>query len=413
MAEKFRKEKITTRLVESLKPTEAVSDTHLPGFHVRCQKEAKVYFVRKYAHVQRHFVNIGEHGKAGLTERKARDQAEQIIAAIKLGKDPSVERASMKSMPTVAEYAKDFFAGHGKTLKPSTLKDYVSVFRLHIQPTPIAKKKLDRLTRQEVAQLHRKMSDTKRTANKVLQILSSMYGEAQRAGLVADNFNPASKIKHFKIEARQRFLSEVELARLGEVMAQREEQGLESPDAMAAIRLLIFTGARLSEILSMRWEWVDFERGLLNLPDSKTGWKPIHLSPPALELLTNLPKVASNPYVIVGNKPGTHWVNLRKSWVRVRDAAELEPVTLPDGSIQHVRIHDLRHSFASLAASGGASLPMIGALLGHTQVATTARYAHLADDPLRRVNDETGRRAAAALMPKSGESAEIVELKGK
>jgi len=115
-------------------------------------------------------------------------------------------------------------------------------------------------------------------------------------------------------------------------------------------------------------------------------------------LLANLPRIEGNPFVIVGNQSGGHWINLRKPWVRMRDAARLEPVTLPDGRVQEVRIHDLRHSFASLAINNGASLPMIGALLGHTQVSTTARYAHLADDPLRRVNDAAGKKAAAAMQ---------------
>ncbi len=314
----------------------------------------------------------------------------------------------MKAMPSVAEYALDFFAGHGASLKPSTLADYQGTFKLHILPSAIAKKKLDRLTRQEVAQLHRKMKAKPRTANKVLQILSSIYGEAGRDGLVPDSFNPARNIRHFKIEPRQRFLSEAELARVGDAMTQGEADGSESPYALAAIRLLIFTGARHNEIKKMRWEWIDFERGLLNLPDSKTGSKVIQLSPPALELLAELPKVEDNPFVIVGDKSGAHLVNLRKPWVRIRERAKLEPVTLPDGRKQHVRIHDLRHSYASLAVNGGASLPMIGALLGHRQVTTTARYAHLADDPLKQVNNEAGRRAALALNSDRSESADIV-----
>jgi integrase len=163
------------------------------------------------------------------------------------------------------------------------------------------------------------------------------------------------------------------------------------------LRLLIFTGCRRDEILTGRWDWVDYERGLMNLPDSKTGAKTVYLSPPALEVLKRLPRVVGNPHIIVGAKQGQRWVNLRKVWVRVRSRAGLKRTVLSNGKVQEVRLHDLRHSYASLAIDGGASLPIIGKLLGHSQVQTTARYAHLADHPLRRVNDEVGRRAAAAM----------------
>ena len=240
----------------------------------------------------------------------------------------------------------------------------------------------------------------KRTANKVLQIISSIYREAEQAGLVGNNINPTRGIKHYKIEARQRFLSQDELMKIGQALSDAEQDGSENLYAIAAIRLLIYTGARLNEILTLRWDWVDLEHGYLHLPDSKTGQKVIHLSPPALDLLSNLPKVKGNPFVIVGDKEGAHWVNLRKPWERIKTKAGIEPTTLPDGSRQHVRIHDLRHNYASLAASGGASLLMIGALLGHRQATTTARYAHLTDDPLKQVNDAAGQTAAKALRSK-------------
>ena len=205
MAEKFKKTKITTRAVDALQPGEAISDTNMPGYHVRCQKKGKMYFFRKYAHGQRHFVSIGEHGKAGITEKKARDQAAIILAAIQQGHDPSAERTKAKGMPSLDEFADTFFEGHGVMLKFSTLRDYKSNYKTHLRGTALGKMKLDKITRQHMAQLHRKMKDKPRTANKVLQIASSMYGEAQRAGLVADNFNPTRKIRQYKIEAGNAF----------------------------------------------------------------------------------------------------------------------------------------------------------------------------------------------------------------
>jgi integrase len=159
----------------------------------------------------------------------------------------------------------------------------------------------------------------------------------------------------------------------------------------------MFTGARRNEILTLRWEHVSEEHECLMLSDSKTGRKAVHLNAPALALLQTIPRLEGNPYVICGEKAGQHLVNLEKPWRRIRKAAKLDDV----------RLHDLRHSFASVAASGGQSLVVIGKMLGHSQPATTARYAHLADDPVKAASDAVGRHIAAAM---EGSTSELVEL---
>jgi integrase len=164
-------------------------------------------------------------------------------------------------------------------------------------------------------------------------------------------------------------LSADEFGRLAEALRASDR----SPYVVAAVKLLIFTGARLSEVLGLRWEWIDFERGEARLPDSKTGAKTLHLPAPALAVLADLPRVEGNPYVIVGHIRGAHLVNIEKPWRAIRKAADLHDV----------RLHDLRHAFASVAASSGMGLPIIGKMLGHTQAATTHRYAHLASDPVK------------------------------
>jgi integrase len=159
------------------------------------------------------------------------------------------------------------------------------------------------------------------------------------------------------------------------------------PFAIAAIRLLIVTGARLREILYARWEHVDFERGILFLPDSKSSKKPVLLNAAAVAILTDLPRIAGNPHIIAGAKHGAPRFDLRKPWAAVTRAARL------DG----LRVHDLRHSFASIGAGASMSLPIIGRLLGHSQAATTQRYAHLADDPMRAAVETIGATIEAAM----------------
>jgi integrase len=199
----------------------------------------------------------------------------------------------------------------------------------------------------------------------------------------------------------ERFLTSDELARLGAVLAEGETAGLLSKAtpttknqrvrldlfAVAAIRLLILTGARLREILDAQWSQVDLERGILFLADSKTGRKPVYLSAAAQAVLASLPRIESNPYIIAGAKDGAPRADLKKPWAAVTRAAGLEGV----------RLHDLRHSFASFGAGASLGLPIIGKLLGHSQPATTARYAHLDADPMRRAVESIGATIQAAM----------------
>lgn len=263
----------------------------------------------------------------------------------------------------------------------------------------------------------------KGTANRTTDLLASMLTFA-----VSRNYcpnNPARGVRKYRPQPRERFLAPKELARLGEVLAKAEaefregearaKQGKprksgrkgendppsgENPCAIAAIRLLMLTGCRKSEILLLRWEWVDFERALLRLPDSKTGAKAVPLGAPALELLTTVTRIEGNPHVFPSTVGEGHLVGIQKVWSRIRNRAEL-----PD-----VRLHDLRHSFASVGAAGGDSLYIVGKLLGHTQARTTRRYAHLADDPLRAAADRIASKIAASM---NGGAGELVELKGK
>jgi integrase len=167
-----------------------------------------------------------------------------------------------------------------------------------------------------------------------------------------------------------------------------EAERVEMPSALVAIRLLILTGCRLGEILKLKWEHVDCDAGVLNLPDSKTGAKVVYLGQPAVEVLRAAPRLPDNPWVIWGRKPGAHLYGLQDVWERVCARAGLKDA----------RIHDLRHSFASAAVAAGQGLPMIGKLLGHTQVQTTAHYAHLAADPVKAAAEQVSSVIAQAVL---------------
>jgi integrase len=267
--------------------------------------------------------------------------------------------------------------------------------------------KLDKVTPSDIAKMHRRIGQIKpMTANRVVECIGSIYRYAAICGLVLRGHNPAANIQAFREQRRERFLTTDELARLGDAIREAETAGIlwqvddSKPSAKhipknrrtviglhaaAALRLLILTGARFREILGLKWEYVDMERGLLFLPDSKTGRKTIVLNAPALAVLTALPRVGS--YVILGDDPGKPRHDLNRPWKLVSQHAALEGV----------RLHDLRHTHASFGASAGLGLPIIGKLLGHTQPSTTQRYAHLDLDPLRRASESIGKRLAAAM----------------
>jgi integrase len=199
------------------------------------------------------------------------------------------------------------------------------------------------------------------------------------------------RVEKFAERKRERMLSPDELPRLGDALAGYDG----SPYTVAAVKLLVFTGARLGEVLGLKWEWIDFGRGEARLPDSKTGAKTLHLPAPALAVLAKLPRLDGNPHVIAGHKEGAALVNLEKPWRAIREQAGLDDV----------RLHDLRHAFASVAASSGMGLPIIGKMLGHTQPATTARYAHLASDPVKAAAAAVAGKIAAVMGGGSGNAA--------
>jgi integrase len=386
--------RLTKRAIDALKPQahrHTAWDASLRGFGVRINADGTKTYVLKYrAGGRQRWFTIGRHG--ALTPDQARGLAKRVLGAVAHGKDPATERMRERQIGTVAELAERFLVEHAEAKrKPATAKEYRRMVHEHALPS-LGRLRVPDVTRADVARLHHAMRDTPYQANRVLAVLSKMFGWAEARGLRPDGTNPCRQVERYPEQKRERFLSNDELARLGAVLAKAERDGSEMPSAIAAIRLLVLTGARLGEILNLRWEYVDFEHGCLRLPTSKTGAKTIPLGAPALALLAELPRFEGHPYVLPGIKEKSPLVGLQNVWERIRKRAGLEDV----------RLHDLRHSFASIGAGVGLSLPLIGALLGHKQPATTARYAHLAPDPVKAAADRIASQVAAALSGATG-----------
>ncbi|MSO76552.1 MAG: DUF4102 domain-containing protein, partial [Alphaproteobacteria bacterium] len=392
------KGRITKRTVDAMAPASVDAylwDRELAGFGLKVSPAGRKTYLVQYrlggrgGRIRRY--NIGPHG-APLTAEEARWEAALVLTEVRAGRDPAGKRLADRKAPSVAELAERFMAEHtGAKSKARTKAEYGRLFDRLILPALGARRALD-VARSDVAKLHHGLRETPYQANRTLAVLSKLFNWAERHGERPDGSNPARHVERFKEQGRERFLSPAELARLGATLAKVEAQGAASPSVVAAIRLLIFTGARLGEVLGLRWEHVDFEGGALRLPDSKTGKKVVHLNAPAREVLSALPRLEGNPWVIAGQREGCPLVNLERPWRRIRQAAGLDDV----------RLHDLRHSFASVGAGAGLGLPIIGALLGHTQAQTTARYAHLADDPLKLASDIIAGRIADAMKSTSG-----------
>ncbi len=366
------KANINKSLIEKLNPGDEVTDASLPGFTVRRRKDSISYSVKVSIHSRSKRFTIGTHGLP-WTPEAARRKAMQIKS------DPIAALKDTEKNPTVAEAVREFQNDHLKKLKSGPSRDYTALLENHILPQLKNKLVVD-VSKQDAIKLHKSMSDTPRWANYALTVLSSLMSWCEDYGYRHINSNPCLKVKRYKEVKRERYLSMDEFTRIGSALAELQSSGRISVYAAAAIRLLIFTGARTSEILALKHSDISYDKKMLFLHDSKTGAKNIKLNEPAVEVLKSLPRQLNSDYVIIGQRPGKHMVNISKPWKLVCEKA----------SINNCRVHDLRHSFASVLASSGFSLLLIGKLLGHSNPKTTARYAHLVDDVVVAANEKVG-----------------------
>ena len=366
-----RRRTISNRMVAALEVERDTVfwDRELKGFGVRAYPGGgRVYVAQARGPKGPRRVTVGRHGVLNAEEAKRR--AALIIARVKAGEDPVPEplAAKLAQGPRVADLAARYLEEHVSVrCKPKTARTSRSVVERHIVPT-LGGLSLAAVEPRHVLDLHHGLSDRPAMANMTVAVLSHMYKLAEGWGMVADGVNPCGSVARYPAKRRERFLTDAEFEKLGRVLDGAEVEGGASAGAVAAIRLLMLTGCRKNEILTLQWKDVDLEAGELALADAKTGPRAVPLPPSAARLLAALSRKPGNPWVIPGHKPGTHMTDIDGAWQTLRERAGLKGV----------RLHDLRHSYASRALALGESLPMIGKLLGHSQVETTARYAHLA-----------------------------------
>lgn len=401
---------LTKRIIDTAEP--AAKDTHLwdaklRGFGLRIHPSGtKTFILKKRTAAGRQVkVTIGRFGE--LTVDQARDRAIELTTDLIKGNDPAAAKRDARRIPRFDEFARRYLSEHCEVQnKPSTLRNNRSAIETILIPR-FGAKPVTEITNDDVLKLRNGMKHKPYRANRTIALLRHMMNWAEQLGYRPRHTNPCPKGSMLAEKKRNRFLSEEELLRLAKVLDTEETEWRRTMPNFAyklsvvfAIRLLVLTGARLSEILTLKWEDVDFKQRMIWLKDSKTGAKPIYLSDQAIEVLRMIPrkieeigeKKVPNPYVIVGQKKGTCLTNLEKPWRRIREAA----------GIRDVRLHDLRHTYASYGMASGLGLPIVGALLGHKSPTTTHRYAHLGNSPARAAAADIG-NALGASFSTSGE----------
>ncbi|MFN4175537.1 tyrosine-type recombinase/integrase [Phenylobacterium sp.] len=439
--------RLTEKLVETLAPRDeeyCVWDAEVVGLGVRVRPTGAKSFVLMYRRGGKQRKHTMGKVDVGYGVKEARERAKELLRGLRDGIDPQDAKAEERKAVTVAELV-DLYLAEGPALKPdkkaASWKSDGRLFECHVKPllgrylardlskvdvAKFQKDVADGKTARNVKTGHRRRSRVtggKTVAALTLAVLGACYQFGIETGRVAHN--PVRGVKRFKINRRERYLSERELAAFGEALAAFEREDPRMQVMADAVRLLIFTGCRKNEILTLLWEWVDWRKTCLRLPDSKTGARVVPLADAAVALLkrrweagrpqTDLrghnsgerpePKRRS-PFVLPAMKGEGHYVGLGHHWEKVRGRADAiarrraedageHPDDVP--TLTNVRIHDLRHSFASFAIADGASLFMVGKVLGHKQARTTEIYAHLSDDPVKHVANRTATRLAEAM----------------
>jgi len=370
------KGKITSRSVNAFKGEAGKDlylwDTEVKGFGLRVQPSGRRSYIYKFRTPDGRRRNRKIGAPETLSAEAARKIVQSMVANVALGKTIVEDRPKKKAitMRKLCDmYLEDYARLHKK---PRSVEDDSRYIEKEIKPL-LGAKNLCEIRSKDIVRIHSSMSAKPVKANRLLALLSKMFNLAEEWELREANTNPTQHIRKYKETPRERYLTQDEIVSLEQTLSKAEKEHLVSHSVIHAIRVLLMTGARLQEVLTMKWEYVDIENGKINLPDSKSGKKTIWLSDKARDYIDAIPHKRGNPYIFVGQRSGSPLVNLQKPWRKLRALA----------GIDDVRIHDLRHTYASLAVSQNLSLPIVGKLLGHKSIKSTERYAHLYDDVMR------------------------------
>jgi integrase len=390
--------KLTQKVIENLSPaTERfclVEDSEQRGLQLRVNLDGtKTWLVFYRINGQRRRPSIGRYPEMNV--ERARLAARKIVSDADAGVDYSILKHAARQGMTLKAFCEEVFLPDSeKRMRPRTVYEHRSRLRVHVFPM-LGKRKLNTLSVADVRRLHASMAEIPSAANRTIELLRLVINKAIAWGhLPEDAGNPALKVQRFKEHPRERFLQPDEIGRFAAALDKAEADGSEPLQAILAIKLLLMTGCRRNEILELEWADVDVAHRVINLPDakSKTGARTVHLSPAAVEIVERLRNLQTqgNAFVVEGHCHGKRLVGIHRIWDRLRKAA-----AMPD-----LRLHDLRHSFASAAVWSGVNLPIVGGLLGHRQPRTTGRYAHLADSVLTQAADLVGQALAEAMSGK-------------
>jgi len=395
--------RITKRTVDALKPGQIAWDDELKGFGAR-RRGDMISYVAKYRAgrgrgARQRWYLIGRHG-APWTALTAREQAVRILMQARLGGDPAADQRQQQYADTVASL---WALYHERVATPSkkarSVAEDEALARDYILPV-FGNRSVREIVRADVARWHASFAIKPARANRALALFRAMLNRAEAWGMRPEHSNPAARIEKFKERPRERYMNASELERLGAAMNDFDARRACPPQATALLRLLLLTGMRLGEGLTLRWNYVDLEARAIRLPHSKTGAKSIPLASSAWAVLAGLRRENGAEFVFPGSRGDRPMQGIQNIWQRIRLAANLKDV----------RIHDLRHGFASVAVQAGESLYLVGKVLGHRQSKTTERYAHVSTDPMRPVAESAAKRIDAALR---GETAQLIPMRSR
>ena len=386
------KRKLTNTAVLNARPSGRdfiLWDTEVPGFGLRMTPSGYKSYVVRYGLASGNRLQLSLGPASVLNVSEARRRARVTIGEALEGADPLEEkrRRRLQLGASVGEVGERFLKEHVEPKrKPSTAAGYRRQLGADF-PAWLKKRPVGELTRKDAERFHRARGATPVAANRNLKLLSAICTHAERLELRPQNANPCRFVELYPERSRERFLSPDELGAFGKALGEIEAEEPARACAVAAIRFVLLTGCRRNEALDLLWTDIDFERGLAFLRDDKTSrttgrQKVLRLDAPALDLLRQMPRRSG--WVFPSRAPGKPIRDLRKTLFAACDRA----------GIERFRLHDLRHTFASMAIGQGVSLSVVGKLLGHARMTTTLKYAHLTEDPQR----EGSARTQSALM---------------